>query len=89
MGAGFGLAFSVLLAISLLQCATTKQLVEAGGWMVRTDEALTAMRAVLSDVKDAEIWLRGYTATCDQMFLEPCRAEMTRSPKKPPKRGEK
>jgi len=89
MGAGFGLAFSVLPAIGPLRYQTTKELVEAGGWVVHTDEVLTAIQTVLSDAKDAENWRPGYNAACDQMFLEPCRAAITRSLEKPPKRGEK
>jgi signal transduction histidine kinase/CHASE3 domain sensor protein len=80
MGVGFGLAFLVLLAIGLLQYATTKELVEAGRRVAHTDEVLTGIQTVLADVKDAESWLRGYAATGDQMFLAPCRAAITRTP---------
>ena len=80
MGLGFGLAFAVLLAIGLLQYATTKQLVEAGRGVAHTDEVLAGIQTVLTDVKDAESWLRGYAATGDQMFLAPCRAAITRTP---------
>jgi methyl-accepting chemotaxis protein len=77
---GFGLAFSALLAVGLLQYATTKQLVQAGRLVARTDEVLVGIQTVLTDVKDAESWLRGYAATGDQMFLAPCRAAITRTP---------
>jgi signal transduction histidine kinase/CHASE3 domain sensor protein len=80
MGLGFGLAFSVLLAIGLLQYARTKQLVEAGCGVAHTDEVLAGIETVLADVKDAESWLRGYAATGDQMFLAPCQAAITRTP---------
>jgi signal transduction histidine kinase/CHASE3 domain sensor protein len=80
IGVGFGLAFSVLLVIGLLQYATTKQLVEAGRRVAQADAVLAGIQTVLGDVKDAESWLRGYAATGDQMFLAPCRAAITRTP---------
>ena len=74
---GFGLAFSVLLAVGLLQYGTTKQLVEAGRWVAHSDAVLAGIQTVLADVKDAESWLRGYAATGDDMFLAPCRAAIS------------
>jgi len=77
---GFGLALSALLAVGLLEYATTKQLVEAGRAVAHTDEVLTAIQTVLTDVKDSESWMRGYAATGDQMFLAPCRAAIAATP---------
>jgi PAS domain S-box-containing protein len=78
---GFGLAFLVLLAIGLVQYATTKQLVEAGHWVVHTDAVLAGIQTVLADVKDAESWLRGYAATGDDLFLAPCRSAIIETPR--------
>jgi PAS domain S-box-containing protein len=80
IAAGFGLAFSALFVIGLLQYATTKQLVEAGRSVAHTDEVLAGVQAVLADVKDAESWARGYAATGDQMFLTPYRTVVAKTP---------
>ena len=78
---GFGLAFSALLAVGLLQHATTKQLVEAGRSVARTDVVLAGIQTVLADVKDAESWLRGYAATGDDLFLAPCQSAISQTPR--------
>jgi PAS domain S-box-containing protein len=78
---GFGLAFSALLAVGLLQYATTKQLVEAGRSVARTDVVLAGIQTVLADVKDAESWLRGYAATGDDLFLAPCQSAISQTPR--------
>jgi PAS domain S-box-containing protein len=78
---GFGLAFSVLLAVGLVQYGTTKQLVEAGHRVAHSDAVLAGIRTVLADVKDAESWLRGYAATADDRFLTPCRSAIIETPR--------
>ena len=77
---GFGLAFSVLLAVGLVQYGTTKQLVEAGHRVAHSDAVLAGIQTVLADVKDAESWLRGYAATGDDRFLAPCRSAISETP---------
>jgi PAS domain S-box-containing protein len=77
---GFGMAFSVLLAVGLLQYETTKQLVEASQWVAHTDAVLAGIQTVLADVKGAESWMRGYAATGDDKFLAPCRAAINDTP---------
>jgi PAS domain S-box-containing protein len=78
---GFGLAFTVLLAVGLLQYGTTKQLVEAGHRVAHSDVVLAGIQTVLADVKDAESWLRGYAATGDDLFLAPCRSAISETPR--------
>jgi len=78
---GFGLAFSVLLAVGLVQYGTTKQLVEAGHRVAHSDVVLAGIQTVLADVKDAESWLRGYAATGDDLFLAPCRSAISETPR--------
>ena len=78
---GFGLAFSLLLAVGLVQYGTTKQLVEAGHRVAHSDAVLAGIQTVLADVKDAESWLRGYAATGDDLFLAPCRSAISGTPR--------
>lgn len=77
---GFGLAFTLLFAVGVVQHGTTGQLVEAGQRVAHTDVVLAAIQTVLADVKGAESWLRGYAATGDDKFLAPCRAAINETP---------
>jgi PAS domain S-box-containing protein len=60
---GFGLAFTVLVAVGVIQYRSIQALIETDRWVARTHAVLTELEGVYSGVQEAESGARGYAAT--------------------------
>src|SRR5882672_10487958 len=74
IGAGYGLALAILVAIGAASYQSTTKLTETSGWVAHTHQVLEKLDAVLSGMKDAETGQRGYIITGEERYLEPFRA---------------
>ncbi len=68
---GYLTAFILLLGSYMLSFYTTKQLIIQTDLVNRTNNIINNLDKVLSDIKDAEIGLRGFYLTDNETFLEP------------------
>jgi signal transduction histidine kinase len=68
---GFWLAGAILLLIGLAAYQSLREFDETVDWVAHSQEVLGRLQAVLSDVQDTEIGLRGYVMTGKERFLEP------------------
>jgi len=74
IGAGYGLALAILVAIGAASYQSTTKLTETAEWVAHTHQVLEKLEAVLSGMKDAETGQRGYIITGEERYLEPFRA---------------
>src|SRR5438477_6385548 len=73
IGAGFGLALAILVAIGLLSYWSTSQLIKTNLSVAHSYEVLTNLDTLLSLLKDAETGQRGYLLTGEDSYLQPYR----------------
>ncbi|MGE5717862.1 MAG: PAS domain S-box protein, partial [Acidobacteriota bacterium] len=78
----FGLAVLAVLAVLMVLDAgvsfrNTRQLRSDADLVARTNEALNALDALLSTMKDAETGQRGFLLTGDERYLEPYQAALS------------
>jgi len=71
IAAGFGLAFTLLVAIGLVAYRGTSSLTTTSYSVEHTHAVIEHIAALLSLMKDAETGQRGYVITGDEAFLEP------------------
>ncbi|MHB8724039.1 MAG: methyl-accepting chemotaxis protein [Casimicrobiaceae bacterium] len=74
IGAGFGLALVILIAIAAASYRSTAKLTTTAELVAHSHEVLEKLETVLSTLKDAETGQRGYIITGDDRYLEPFRA---------------
>jgi len=74
IGAGYGLALAILVAIGAASYQSTTKLTETAEWVAHTHQVLEKLETVLSGMKDAETGQRGYIITGEERYLEPFRA---------------
>lgn len=68
---GFWLVGAILLLIGLAAYQSIREFEETVDWVAHSQEVLGRLQAVLSDVQDIEIGLRGYVMTGKERFLDP------------------
>lgn len=71
IGAGFALAFAILIGIGSTSYRSVGELTATAAMVSHTHQVLTSLEAVLSDLKDAETGGRGFVITGDEAYLEP------------------
>ncbi len=69
--AGFWLAGAILLLLGLASYQSIREFEETVDWVSHSQDVLGRLQAVLSDVQDIEIGLRGYVITGKEHFLDP------------------
>jgi methyl-accepting chemotaxis protein len=74
IGAGFGLALAILVAIGGVSYRSTATLTNTAELVTHTHQVLEYLDAVVSDMQDAETGQRGYIITGEERYLEPFRA---------------
>lgn len=67
--AGFGLAFTTLIAVGIIQYRNIQALIEIDGLVAHTHAVLTELEAMYSDLQRAESGMRGYVATGQEPYL--------------------
>lgn len=67
----FCFALALLVANALVSYRATNTLIESNRWVLHTQEVITELENILSQMKDAETGQRGYLVTEDESFLEP------------------
>ena len=67
----FVFAFVSLSVIGVISYVSINRLREDAGWTSRTEEVISSLSQLLSDVTDAETGQRGYAITADDAYLEP------------------
>lgn len=68
---GFWLVGAILLLIGFAAYQSIRELQKNVDWVADSQEVLRGLQAVLSDVQDIEIGLRGFIMTGKEHFLEP------------------
>jgi PAS domain S-box-containing protein len=68
---GFGVAWLILIASGLSSYWSLTRIIERGNWKDSTNEVLTQLKNVLSDLKDVENGVHGYIITGEAKYLEP------------------
>jgi len=71
IGLGFAAPLAILLAVAVLACWTTYQLIETAWWVDHTHQVLENLETLLSTMKDAETGQRGYLLTDNADYLKP------------------
>ncbi len=71
IGAGFGLALAILLAIGIVAYQSSVKQTDTAGWVDHTHLVLQNLEGVLSGMKDAETGQRGFVITGEERYLEP------------------
>ena len=74
IGAGFGIALAILVAIGAVAYRSTVVLTETAAAVAHTHKVLERVEALVSSMKDAETGQRGFIITGDASYLEPFRA---------------
>jgi methyl-accepting chemotaxis protein len=74
IGAGFGLALAILIAIGGASYRSTNKLTDTADWVDHTHQVLEKLGGILQALTDAETGMRGYLLTADQNHLEPYNA---------------
>jgi methyl-accepting chemotaxis protein len=74
IGAGFGLALAILVAIGAVSYRSTTKLTDTSELVTHTHQVLEKLEEVLSGIKDAETGQRGYLITGEERYLEPFRS---------------
>ncbi len=71
ISAGIGVAFVLLIAISVVTYTRTNQFLASSRWVDHTYSVIAQINLLLSELKDAETGQRGFLLTNDEKFLEP------------------
>jgi PAS domain S-box-containing protein len=74
IGASFGFALVVIIALGVSSYVSTQRLLEANRWVDHTYQILDQLEHVISVLKDAETGQRGYLLTGQERYLEPYNA---------------
>lgn len=67
---GYGTAFILLLISYIITLFANRQLLRQGEYLDHTNKTITQLETLLSDLKDAEAGVLGYTLIKDTHFLE-------------------
>ena len=68
---GYGTAFFLLLISSLVTLFTNRELLYQANYVENTNNTITNLEKLMSDVKDGETGARGYAVMHDVRFLQP------------------
>ena len=68
---GYGTAFFLLLISSLITLFTNRKLLDQAKYVDNTNNTITHLEKLMSDVKDGETGARGYAVMHDVGFLQP------------------
>ena len=75
IGLGFLAPLAILLAVAVLACWTTYQLIETAATVTHTHQMIEKIEALVATLENAENEQRGYVLTEDESFLEPYQAD--------------
>jgi CHASE3 domain sensor protein len=68
---GYGIAFFLLLFAYLTTFYANRQLLNQSGMVEHTNKVIANLEIMLSELKDAETYVRGYVITKQSEFLSP------------------
>ncbi|MDR3404915.1 MAG: CHASE3 domain-containing protein [Chthoniobacter sp.] len=71
IGAGFGLALAILMAIGFVAYQSSVKQTDTAEWVDHTHLVLQNLEGVLSTMKDAETGQRGFVLAGEERYLEP------------------
>jgi signal transduction histidine kinase/DNA-binding response OmpR family regulator len=71
VGGGFGLAAIILMIIAIASYRSMTGFTETSARVTHTQQVLTGLQGILSDLKDTETGVRGYIVTGKERFLDP------------------
>ncbi|MBW4457339.1 MAG: response regulator [Nostoc indistinguendum CM1-VF10] len=74
---GFGLASAILVLIGVISYQNTRILIDTSNQVQETQEKISKLEELLSEMKDAETGQRGYILTGQETYLEPYQAVVT------------
>jgi len=75
---GFGLASAILILIGIVSYQNTRGLIDSNNLIQKTQQRITELEELLSQIKDAETGQRGYILTKDERYLEPYQIAITK-----------
>jgi diguanylate cyclase (GGDEF)-like protein len=78
VGAGFCLAFLLLVGIGVWTYRTTRSLLDENGRVTHTYEVIIALNDTIASMTDAQTGSRGFAITGQERFLEPYNAALPR-----------
>ncbi|MGI2902719.1 GAF domain-containing protein [Tolypothrix sp. VBCCA 56010] len=74
----FGLASAILILIGVVSYQQTKYFIETNNQVRKTEEKITNLSELLSQIKDAETGQRGYILTGDSAYLQPYKTALAK-----------
>ncbi|MBD0390393.1 MAG: CHASE3 domain-containing protein, partial [Nostoc sp. C3-bin3] len=74
---GFGLASAILVLIGVISYQNTRILIDTSNQVQETQEKISKLKELLSEMKDAETGQRGYILTGQESYLEPYQSVVT------------
>ncbi|NEU76287.1 GAF domain-containing protein [Hassallia byssoidea VB512170] len=74
----FGLASAILIVIGVVSYQQTKFFIETNNQIRKSEEKITKLSELLSQIKDAETGQRGYILTGDSAYLQPYKAALAK-----------
>lgn len=75
---GFALASAILILIGVVSYQQTKYFIETNNQVRKTEEKITKLSELLSQIKDAETGQRGYIITGESTELQPLKAALAK-----------
>lgn len=77
---GFGLASVILALIGTVSYRSTTELIATSNQVEKSQEKITKLEEIVSELKDAETGQRGYLLTGNESYLEPYLSALTAVP---------
>ena len=73
IGASFGVALTLLLAVGAVSYNGISKLIDSANWVTHTHQVLSGLDEAFGSLRDAETGQRGYVITGEERYLEPYR----------------